>query len=404
MRVIIVTDYAFVNGGAGKVALESARELANHVDEVHIFAAIGEAALFLTDAPNLKVTSLGQQTVKDQEATRAVIDALWNKPAQSAFRALLADYDPADTVIHVHSWRDALTLSIMPEIYERGFKFVFTGHDYGLACPTAGFYNHKTKEICTLRALSKECLSCSCSGGSFLKKEWFALRHALQPHRAKVPQKLKHLITVGPLSERILKPYLAEGTQMHHVPNPIHITPRDRVEVEKNEGYAYVGRFSPEKAPILAASAARKMDVPITFVGSGQLVDDIREANPDAMMRGWREPEEVREILQSVRALIFPSVWYEVQGMVVDEAIAMGVPVICSDACAGADTVTRLGGGSVFRSGDEGALCRRIAEFEMDSVLQDFSCTGYKNYWANPHTMELHIQRLLETYSVVLAD
>jgi glycosyltransferase involved in cell wall biosynthesis len=404
LNVIVVTDYALVNGGAGKVALESAVALCGHVDKVHVFAGIGDVSSILTGIPNLEVTTLRQQKVTEQGVGQAFIAGLWNKPAQSAFRELLRKYDPKDTVIHVHSWRDGLTLSFMPEIEALGFKFVFTGHDYGLACPMAGFYNHKQGKICEHIGLSRQCLTTSCTGRSFIKKQWFVARHALQPLRAHMPSGLRHLITVGPLSERILKPYLRKDVRIHHVPNPIQIDKQPRTAVEHNRGYAFVGRYSPEKAPLLAAKATHNLGLPVTFVGTGQLVDEIRFLNPDAQMHGWREPHEVREILRTVRGLIFPSVWYEVQGMVVDEAIAMGVPVACSDACAGADTIRRLGGGALFRSGDVNALERRLIEFENDSVIKTYSEEGYSRYWQEPHTMELHIRRLLEVYSEVLAS
>jgi glycosyltransferase involved in cell wall biosynthesis len=404
LKVIIVNDYALVNGGAGKVALESAVALAGAVEKVHVFAGIGEVGAMLTGIPNLEVTSLGQQKVTEIAGSRAVLKGMWNQAAQQSFRSLLKQYDPKDTIVHIHSWRDGLTLSIMPEIYEAGFKFVFTGHDYGIVCPTAGFYNHKKRCICPHKGLSLGCIRTSCTGRSYLKKQWFVARHALQPLRARIPSHLKHLICVSEMSERILKPYLSESTNIHHVPNPIHINKEPRVNVTSNHGYVFVGRYSPEKAPVLAASAARKVRVPIMFIGTGPQVEDIRFANPDAMMRGWREPHEVREFLREVRGLIFPSVWYEVQGMVVDEAIAMGIPVIASDACAGADTVRRLGGGAVFRSGDVEALSRRLIEFEQDEVLESYSVTGYENYWREPHTMDLHLSRLLEVYSEVLAD
>ena len=142
MRVIVVSDYAMVNGGAGKVALESARALAEVCEKVTVFTSIGEPAAFLLDHENLEVVSLGQQKVTDQSYFKSALGGLWNKDAAAKFAQVLDDHDPKDTVIHIHSWRDGLTLSFMPEVFRRGFKFVFTVHDYRLACPLAGFNNH----------------------------------------------------------------------------------------------------------------------------------------------------------------------------------------------------------------------------------------------------------------------
>lgn len=404
MKVIIVSDYAMVNGGAGKVALESAYALADVVEQVTVFASIGEPASFLLEKENLKVVSLGQTKVTDQSYQTSVLGGLWNKNARTRFAKLLDEHDPKDTVIHVHSWRDGLTLSFMPEIYKRGFKFVFTVHDYGLACPMAGFYNHRTKKICPHRGLSRECLQTACTAGSFLKKNWFITRFLLQVYRSHIPGRLKHLIVIGPTTERILTPYLDESTAIHLVPNFVDVEKGPRIEAEKNESFAFVGRFSPEKDPVTAALATRLTGVPVMFVGTGPLVDEIRFTNPEANMRGWRKPEEVREILRQARCLLFPSVWYEGQPLVIDEAAAMGLPVIISDVSAATDSVERYKHGLKFEAGNVDALVRRIKEIAHNDVVRSLSLEGYETYWQNPSTMETHIQRLLEVYDKVLSD
>ena len=58
MNIIIVTDYGLINGGASKVALESAIELTEQVDQVHVFFTIGESASILKTTPNLRITQL----------------------------------------------------------------------------------------------------------------------------------------------------------------------------------------------------------------------------------------------------------------------------------------------------------------------------------------------------------
>ena len=213
-----------------------------------------------------------------------------------------------------------------------------------------------------------------------------------------------HIITVSKLSEELIRPYLNEKTKTYFVPNPIPVTKAPRVEAEKNKTYAFVGRFSPEKAPLLAAQAAHEAGVPIMFIGTGPLASEIQPTNPEAQLMGWRKPEEVKALLQNVRAIIFPSVWYEVQGMVVDEGAAMGIPVIVSDITAAVEAVERFKHGTEFESGNVDALVRRIKEFEHDDVIESLSKAGYENYWNNPSTMNLHIEALLQVYDAVMSD
>lgn len=404
MRVIVVSDYAMVNGGAGKVALESARALADVVESVTVFAAIGEASSFLLDKPNLNVHSLGQAKVTEQSYATSILGGLWNKEAEKQFAKVLDQHDPKDTIIHVHSWRDGLTLSFMTEVIRRGFKFVFTVHDYGLACPLAGFYNHRTKSICHLRGGSFGCVKTPCTAGSAIKRHWFLARYYMQVHRAKVPAKLEHIIVIGPTTERLMKPYLPETTTIHRVPNFVDVDKHDRIQAEENEIYAFVGRYSPEKDPVIVAQATHALGVPAKFIGTGPLVDEILIRNPEARMMGWRRPDEVKALLQKVRAIIFPSVWYEGQPLVIDEAAALGLPVIVSDVSAATDAVKRFQHGLVFEAGNVESLIRRIKECQYDDVVKSFSEAGYANYWKSPMTMATHIKNLLGVYDQILSE
>lgn len=404
MNIIIVNDYGHVNGGAGKVALESAMALTDHVETVHVFTAIGEAADMLKHTPNLKITALHQKKVTDLPFAKSVGGGLWNKEVEEEFSKVLDLYSPKDTVVHVHSWRDGTTLSFIPEVQKRGFKYVFTAHDYGLACPIAGFFDHRSNSVCNFKALSGACLRSNCTNTSIVKKSWFSLRHYMQVKRARIPSNLKHLITVSETTEKILIPYLNERTRVHFVPNPLPIEKKPRVEVERNRSYAFVGRFSAEKAPLLAAEATQKAGVPIMFIGTGSLASEIHPIYPEAKLMGWRKPDEVHELLRQARALIFPSVWYEAQGMVVDEAAALGLPVIVSDITAAVESIFRHKHGSTFTSGDVDALVRRIQEFEHDDVIKSFSKAGYNSYWQNPPSMDNHIVHLLRVYETVLSD
>lgn len=219
-----------------------------------------------------------------------------------------------------------------------------------------------------------------------------------------MPAKLKHIIVIGPTTRRIMEPYLEPETVVHYVPNFTDVEKGPRVKAEKNKDYAFVGRYSPEKDPVSAAQAAYLAKVPIRFIGTGPLVDEIRIANPDADLRGWRTPSEVKRLLGEVRAIIFPSVWYEGQPLVIDEAAALGLPVIVSETSAATDSVEKFRHGLTFETGNVDALVRRIQEFEFDDVVESYSKAGYQSYWENPSMMSSHIKALMTVYDVVLSD
>jgi glycosyltransferase involved in cell wall biosynthesis len=404
LNVVILTDYAYVNGGAGKVALESALALTKAVDHVYLFTAVGEIPESLKTVENLSVTSLGQHKVTEMPMIEAITKGLWNREAEQKFSELLSKLSPADTVIHLHSWRDALTVSPLTMAIKMGFKVVVTCHDFGVACPLAGFFDERHRKVCHERGLGMGCLTKSCTAGSYVKKSWFVARHAIQAGRGRTPSAIKHFIFVSSFSAQVLDTYLPETAKRHFVRNPISVPQQARANPAGSNSLVFVGRFSPEKGPDVAALAAYKTKTHIRFVGTGSLPEKIRELNPDAELMGWRSPSEVAEIVRGARALVFPSIWYETQGMVVDEAAANGVPAIVSDCTAAVDTVTRLGSGLTFPAGSVEGLVDRINQLKSDELVEKLSKSGYDSYWASPPTMDAHLEELLKVYSEVLAD
>ncbi len=64
------------------------------------------------------------------------------------------------------------------------------------------------------------------------------------------------------------------------------------------------------------------------FIGDGPL-RPIEATG--ARVTGWLSAEDVQRELEHARCLVFPSLWYETYGLVVNEAAARGIPAIVSD-------------------------------------------------------------------------
>ena len=63
MTVVITADYAYVNGGAARIALESAKGLAARGHDVVLFTAVGPVAEDLSGVPHLRTICLDQEDV-----------------------------------------------------------------------------------------------------------------------------------------------------------------------------------------------------------------------------------------------------------------------------------------------------------------------------------------------------
>ncbi len=404
MNVVVVSDVAHVNGGNAAVALASAIGLAARGHAVTLFAGAGPVDARIK-ASSITVVCTDQQSIADDPSrTRAMVQGIWNATAARAMARMLRGMDLGDTVVHCHGWDKVLSASVVRTAMATGAKVVCTYHDYVSVCPTGGFYNHQKDRICELQPLSSACVLEGCDRRNFSHKLWRVARNTVQRQWGGIPGAVKHVVVVSDFSRRILAPFLPPGTRVHHVRNMIEITRDEPVEPHANKPFVMVGRLSREKGPHLLAAIAHRTGWPVRFIGEGDSAGEVRRLSPSSTMTGWVPRDLVREELSGARALIFPSLWYETEGLVVLEAAAMGVPAVVADSCAARDLVIDGETGLYFRGGDETALQTTMARLQDDQLVRRLGQAAYLNYWKQPRSLENHVADLEEVYAQVLRD
>jgi glycosyltransferase involved in cell wall biosynthesis len=404
VHIIIANDFAFVNGGAAQIAIEEARGLAQRGHRVTFFAAVGPVDGKLLDHPSIAVQCLGQKEIlQDANRIRAMWRGVWNTVAARAFERLLSQADTRETVVHVHGWSKALTTSVFPQAARRGIALVVTLHDYFCACPNGSFYDYPGGQICHRTPLGLSCTLRQCDRRNYGHKIWRVVRQHVQRRWGGFPSSLGHAIVYSDLSEKVLRPFLPKGIRIHRVGNSIDIPKQPIVNAGANKHFTFVGRFGNEKAPQDFAKAAAALGVEARFVGDGELRGKIASICPRAQITGWQDREQVQGHLRNARALVFPSVWYETQGLVVGEAAALGVPAIVSNTSAAVEFVIDGETGFIFRTGDIDDLEEKLQRMSDDSLVARLGRAAYERHWANPPTNERHAAELESVYLEMLA-
>lgn len=403
MTIIIVTDYAFVAGGAGQVALLNAAEMARVGFKVILFTAVGPVDPGLKGIPNLTVFCLGQYDILNHpHRIKAAITGIWNQASASRLGEILADLNPDDTVVHIHSLSKALSSSVVKVCHTRGFKMIYHLHDYAAACPNMGFFCFPSNRVCTLNPFSLACILSHCDRRNYLHKLWRLVRQAAQQTLGGFPRHIDHFIAVSEFSRKILAPHLPAATPLSVVVNPIDIIKKTRVRAENNQAFVYIGRLDKEKNPHILARAAARLAVPVIFVGEGECRREIAELNPDAVITGWLPHADVQKLIETARALVLPSNWYETQGLVVAEAGARGVPAVVSDICAATEFIIDTETGLRFVANDETDLIDKINRLRDDHTVKLMSQAVYKWYWADPPGADKYVAHMAEIYREVL--
>jgi glycosyltransferase involved in cell wall biosynthesis len=220
-----------------------------------------------------------------------------------------------------------------------------------------------------------------------------------------VPATIKHYISISDLSEDILAPTLPANARIRRVRNFIDTLPWSKpVPVDRNDTFVYAGRLSSEKGALLFARAAEQTRVKTVFVGDGPLRHQVERLAPNAEFTGWLNPSDTLSRLRDARALVFPSLWYETQGLVVGEAASMGVPAIVPDTCAAREWVEDGVTGLWFRGGDQTSLIKQLRLLnDQPELAAALGKEAHRRYWEQPATRARHCEELMSLYQQILA-
>lgn len=394
--VLIVGDFADVNGGQAKVAIDSARMLADAGLRVIFFAGSGPVSPLL-DHPGIRTVCLDQKALIDNPSRlSAMTTGLWNRAALQALRAEVARLDPAETVLHCHGWAKTLSPSVGRVLAGGPLPVLYTMHEYFLACPNGGFFDYRAQEICHRAPLSAACLSTNCDARHVSHKVWRVARSAVARGPGRLPGGLTDVAYISETQRAAMEGNLPEQVRLHHLPNPV-AQQGPQVAAAENDAFVFVGRLSPEKGAVMFAEAAQQAGVKAVFVGDGPEAAAIRKANPEAEITGWLSPDAVQAQLSRARALVFPSLWYEGQPLVPIEALLRGVPVVCGRWSAAHEVVAPGVNGVIYDRPEVSALVQAIGQVRG---IGSFDSSALAEF-VSP---ERHLARLLEIYEGLLAS
>ncbi|MEE7458311.1 glycosyl transferase family 1 [Methylorubrum populi] len=395
MHVVIVAEFAAASGGAEKVAVESARALAEAGAEVTYIQAVAGPADPLLAHPRLRRIGLDLPDVWSLPALRGALGGIWNGEAAARLASVLDALPQPPDCLHLHQFTRALSPAVLPVLLGRAVPLVLTLHDYALACPNGVYYRFDRAEPCALRPMSGACLAAACDPKSRLHKavrlgRAAALRIAVGRARLEVVH-----VCDGSLKRMDA---IAGGYRLRHhrIDNPVRVARQAPAEPARGDAAVYVGRLTVEKGADLVAEAARRAGLPALFVGAGPLEARLRAQGAEVL--GWTSPAELETILRSrARVVCAPSRWDETGPLTVYEALAQGIPVVASRRSGAAEKVRDGVGGYVVEP-EVDALAGALSALKDDGTTARFGRAAYDAYWRAPLTLSAHARALLALY------
>lgn len=190
------------------------------------------------------------------------------------------------------------------------------------------------------------------------------------------------LVVPGSASAEYVHALGADASRVFVAPNAVDngafaTHPTDRASRTGPVRFLFVGRLEPSKGlvPLLDAWRGIAHEAELTIVGSGSLEERIRERVAGSAMRpirllGHLEQEDLAVEYARADVFVFPSV-SDPWGLVINEAMASGLPVVTTSAPGAVDDLVVDGdNGFVVPSFDVGALRAAMEDLVSDSELR----------------------------------
>ncbi len=136
----------------------------------------------------------------------------------------------------------------------------------------------------------------------------------------------------------------------------------------------YCGKQIPKKRPLDLLAAARLAPrlagrpIHLLFAGDGELAGVLRaelakDQAPSATLAGFLNQTEIPAAMVAADCLVLPSDYGETWGLVVNEALASGLPAVISDRCGCAeDLALPQGPAHVYACGNAAALAHSLQQ------------------------------------------
>ncbi len=295
----------------------------------------------------------------------------WNPASAHQLRSLAASLRP--DVAHVHNTWFSLSPAIFGSLRRAGTPVVMTLHNYRLLCCNALlFRDGKPCQLCVgshpWHGLHHLCYRGSV-GASAAAAATIAVNRLAGTWSRNVDLFLvltefgRDLFLRGGMAEErlVVKP--------NSVPDPgLRSNPPSA-----SKTVLFVGRLSEDKGllPLLNAwRDARPEGLELLVVGDGPLRDQLGGGHPGSVQMAGRLPRDrVRELMLSARALVFPSIWYEGQPMVLLEALAAGLPILAANLGGTAATLRGADPNWLVEAGEGGAWQAGLARLGDDAAV-----------------------------------
>lgn len=385
MNILLANKFYYRRGGDCIYMLNLEQLLKEHGHKVAVFAM---------DYPENIETPWKQYFPQNMSKLMAFTRPFGSAEVKAKFNKLLDDFKPE--IVHLNNIHTHLSPIIAELAHNRGIKVVWTLHDYKLLCPRYDCLRNGD-DICELcfNEDKSSCKTYKCMKGSTLAS-LIGYKEATTWNR----RRLEKCTDVFICPSKFMAQKMAQGgfnsKKLVSLCNFIDIDKCKKDTYEKENYYCYVGRLSHEKGVKTLIKAAQKLPYKLVIIGGGPLSDELKNETTNANIEfvGYKQWDEIKEIVSKARFSVIPSEWYENNPLSVIEAQCLGTPVLGARIGGIPELIENDVTGMTFESRNVNDLTGKLeAMWQHTFDYKEIALTSQKRY-----NSESYYQSILKIY------
>lgn len=312
-------------------------------------------------------------------------------------------------IIHVHNTFPVITPAVFSAANDLGIPSVFTLHNFRLIYPNALLMHNGTIDLRTINGSAFSVVKDRVYKDSFIKT--YSLARLIEFHKKRDTwnNKVTKFIALTNFAKKVFIEWGISNEKIDVKPNfiPDPMESLSGVKKSEKEGFLFLGRISKEKGihDLVETWMKYKIKASLYIVGDGEIREELERKTADIENIKWvglQTKNQVYEWFSKVKALVFPSIWYEGFPMTIAESLGMGVPIISSNIGSQGSIVKDNVNGLHFEVGNHESLCQKVQLLDNDNSLLRKLSDGSRSNYLDSYTPDINYKELINIYNSIL--
>ena len=405
MKILMVNKFLYPNGGAETYMIELGNCLKAFGNEVQYFG-MDCAERCVSNSIDEYVNEIDFHTSSLRKKLSSTFKTIYSVEAAKKIGRVLDDFKP--DIVHLNNINFQLTPSIIYEIKKRSIPIVQTVHDVQIACPNHRMYIESRECVCKdcLAKGYKACIKNKCIQNSTLKSALAAAESCIYHRKNTYNLISKYVCPSSFIAQQIIKGGVdADKTFVIHNFSPLA---SNGSKSEKKEEYIiYFGRLSAEKGLKPLFDVMEELpDIRLIVAGTGPLEEELAlRSLENVEFVGYKNGEELDELIAKAKCSVCPSIWYENCPMSVIESIKLGTPVITCDIGGTKELIEDGKSGLIYEADNKDALKEAIEKIcRNQNLAEEMSRYCFENGCTNVLEEKEYTKKIIELYEELLNE